>query len=363
MTTAKALAITLRRTEQNSEDRQASRAAKQGNRPRSKQPDTRDLLTCLKLLLAGATSALVSRTVVAPLERVKMELVLNTSHHGALGTALNVYRHEGIRGFWKGNALNVLRTAPFKALNFLCFDLYRNIFSQLAGEETNSQRFAAGAAAGITATLLCFPLDVLRTRLLAPQGSRYGGPLRTLSGIFKHEGRAALYAGVLPAVIAMAPAGAVFYGVYDVLKQRYLAEHMPEGATGDAGGVASGDLPAAYTLMYGAAAGAASEVVVYPLEVIRRRMQLISMQRGAAAATGSLMRAQAVVMAASATAESPAALAVQRLVYATTSIMKVQGVAGLYSGLLPNMLQVLPSAALSYFTYETMKHVLKVNGQ
>jgi hypothetical protein len=49
--------------------------------------------------------------------------------------------------------------------------------------------------AGITATLVCFPLDVLRTRLMAPWGHKYGGPLRTLQGMAKCEGLGALYAG------------------------------------------------------------------------------------------------------------------------------------------------------------------------
>jgi hypothetical protein len=51
--------------------------------------------------------------------------------------------------------------------------------------------------AGITATLVCFPLDVLRTRLMAPWGHKYGGPLRTLQGMAKFEGLGALYAGGL----------------------------------------------------------------------------------------------------------------------------------------------------------------------
>lgn len=50
--------------------------------------------------------------------------------------------------------------------------------------------------AGITATLVCFPLDVLRTRLMAPWGHKYGGPLRTLQGMARFEGLGALYAGV-----------------------------------------------------------------------------------------------------------------------------------------------------------------------
>lgn len=71
-------------------------------------------LSQAKLLVAGAMAAVVSRTAMAPLERVKMDLLLKTSSRSALQTALWVYKREGIAGFWKGNGLNLLRTAPFK---------------------------------------------------------------------------------------------------------------------------------------------------------------------------------------------------------------------------------------------------------
>ena len=54
---------------------------------------------------------------------------------------------------------------------------------------------ASALCPGITATMVCFPLDVLRTRLMAPSGHKYGGPWATLRGIFRHEGVRALYAG------------------------------------------------------------------------------------------------------------------------------------------------------------------------
>lgn len=71
-------------------------------------------LSAGKLLLAGGLSAVVSRTAVAPLERVKMDQLLKSSSRSALDTAKCVYHREGVAGFWKGNALNILRTAPFK---------------------------------------------------------------------------------------------------------------------------------------------------------------------------------------------------------------------------------------------------------
>ena len=72
--------------------------------------------------------------------------------------------------------------------------------------------------AGITATVTCFPLDVMRTRVMGPGGHVYGGVISTFSNLLQKEGVSSMYVGLLPAVISMAPAGAVFYGVYDLLK-------------------------------------------------------------------------------------------------------------------------------------------------
>jgi hypothetical protein len=40
--------------------------------------------------------------------------VLKQGTGGAFGTARAIFGQEGISGFWRGNALNVLRSAPFK---------------------------------------------------------------------------------------------------------------------------------------------------------------------------------------------------------------------------------------------------------
>ncbi|GBG00459.1 hypothetical protein Rsub_13205 [Raphidocelis subcapitata] len=375
-----------------------------------------DCLENGKLLVAGAMSAVVSRTAVAPLERVKMDQLLRSSSHSALETALRVYNREGLPGFWKGNALNVARTAPFKALNFFSFDMYSRALAEHLGHDVGSLRFLAGAAAGITATVVCFPLDTLRTRMMAPGAHhRYGGPVATLRGIVRHEGFGALYAGCVPAVIGMAPAGAVFYGVYDALKTRHLtrraeaeaARRAAEEAEADEGRrrtqarqqrgrgarrqerereserererererpklpqapahAPPNELPAAFTLLYGAIAGACAEVCVYPLEVLRRRMQLQSAPgaaAGGAAGLSALLRAHSPGAGGAAPAAAVAwgahsNAAWGRIAAAAAAIWKEGGAAGFYAGLRPSLLQVLPSAALSYWVYESVKHAL-----
>ena len=48
-------------------------------------------------------------------------------------------------------------------------------------------------------------------------------PLAVLGQVARAEGVPALYVGVLPALIAMAPSGAVYYSLYDALKTRHLS--------------------------------------------------------------------------------------------------------------------------------------------
>lgn len=103
------------------------------------------------------------RTFVAPLERLKLEYIVRGEQKNLFELIRTIADSQGLRGFWKGNFVNILRTAPFKAINFYAYDTYRNHLVKLSGnkESTNFERFLAGAAAGITATLLCLPMDTV----------------------------------------------------------------------------------------------------------------------------------------------------------------------------------------------------------
>lgn len=111
-----------------------------------------------------------ARTFLAPLERLKLEYTVRGEQRNLLVVAKSIATTQGLTGFWKGNLLNVLRTAPFKAVNFCAYDTYRKQLLRIAGnqEATNFERFVAGAAAGITATVLCLPLDTVGSYSFKP---------------------------------------------------------------------------------------------------------------------------------------------------------------------------------------------------
>lgn len=162
----------------------------------------------------------LSRTCIAPLERMKLEYIVRGEQRNLLGLIQMIATTEGVRGFWKGNLVNILRTAPFKSINFYAYDTYRGQILKLSGNEvtTNFERFIVG----VTASLLCLPLDTVRTVMVAPGGEALGGVVGAFRHMVQTEGFFSLYKGLVPSLVSMAPAGAVFYGVYDFLKSAYL---------------------------------------------------------------------------------------------------------------------------------------------
>ncbi|KQK23187.1 probable mitochondrial adenine nucleotide transporter BTL3 [Brachypodium distachyon] len=292
-----------------------------------------------KHLWAGAVAAMVSRTVVAPLERLKLEYIVRGEQRNLFELIQVIASTQGLKGFWKGNFVNILRTAPFKAVNFYAYDSYRKQLLKWSGNEetTNFERFIAGASAGVTATIMCIPMDTIRTKMVAPGGEALGGVIGVARHMIQTEGIFSLYKGLVPSLISMAPSGAVFYGVYDILKMAYL--HSPEGKKRismmkqqgqGANALDQLELGTVRTLLYGAIAGCCAEAATYPFEVVRRQLQL---------------QVKATKMNALATC---------------LKIVDQGGVPALYVGLIPSLLQVLPSASISYFVYELMKIVLKV---
>lgn len=290
-------------------------------------------------LLSGAISAMVSRTFVAPLERLKLEYIVLGEQKNLFELIKTIACNQGLKGFWKGNFVNILRTAPFKAINFYAYDTYRKELLKMSGNEetTNFERFIAGAASGITATILCIPMDTIRTKMVAPGGEALGGVIGAFSHMIRTEGFFSLYKGLVPSIISVAPSGAVFYGVYDILKSAYL--HSPEGRKRvqqmseqghNVNALDQMELGPMRTLLYGAIAGTCAEAATYPFEVVRRQLQL---------------QVQSKKLSAIATC---------------ARIVEQGGVPALYAGLIPSLLQVLPSAAISYFVYELMKIVLEV---
>jgi len=190
---------------------------------------------------------------------------------GAYRTGFKIIRETGLRGLWRGHVATLLRVAPYSATSFATFDFYQGSMKRLgpswmAGDIQS--RFLAGAAAGASATSLTYPLDLLRARMAAHWGkeARYNeGYLSALRSIVREEGVFVLWSGLRPTIFGIVPYAGCSFGFFETFKAQI--KHY--------GGVNEDrELRTSSRLGAGALAGLLAQSLTYPLDIIRRRMQV-----------------------------------------------------------------------------------------
>ncbi|XP_074317701.1 mitochondrial adenine nucleotide transporter ADNT1-like [Silene latifolia] len=311
------------------------------------------LLSISKSLAAGGIAGAVSRTAVAPLERLKILLQVQNPHsikyNGTIQGLKYIWQTEGLRGLFKGNGTNCARIVPNSAVKFFSYEQASKgilwLYQQQTGNENAELnpllRLGAGACAGIIAMSATYPMDMVRGRLTvqtdkSPQ--QYRGIYHALTTVFREEGARALYKGWLPSVIGVIPYVGLNFAVYESLKD-YLVKENPLGLVQD------NELSVTTRLACGAAAGTVGQTVAYPLDVIRRRMQMVGWKDASTVITGDGRKVP---------------LEYTGMVDAFRKTVRHEGVGALYKGLVPNSVKVVPSIALAFVSYEVVKDLLGV---
>jgi len=158
----------------------------------------------------GGVSAAVSKTAVAPIERVKLLLQVQASstqikpedrYTGIANCFVRVTKEQGFLSLWRGNLANVIRYFPTQALNFAFKDTFKEIFMKGIKKEEFWKfalgNIAAGSAAGASSLCFVYPLDFARTRLAADVGKgnnrQFTGLINCISTIMKTDGLIGLY--------------------------------------------------------------------------------------------------------------------------------------------------------------------------
>lgn len=290
----------------------------------------------------------------------------------------DIHSHEGVLGLYRGHSATLLRIFPYAGIKFLAYEQIRSFFIPSKDFETPFRRLLSGGLAGVTSVFFTYPLEVIRVRLAfetkrdgrsslssickqiynetpiersatarlptsplpnapTPVAAAAEATAATVQAVAPKTGLINFYRGFTPTILGMVPYAGISFlthdTVSDMLRKPSLASYTTLPRTSSQPEGKPAPLRSWAELCAGGLAGLVSQTASYPLEVIRRRMQV-----GGAVGDGHRLR----------------------LGETARMIIREKGPSGFFVGLTIGYVKVIPLAAVSFYTYERMKLVLGI---
>ncbi|KAG9770777.1 hypothetical protein KCU88_g6557, partial [Aureobasidium melanogenum] len=256
----------------------------------------------------------------------------------------SIYQHEGFRALFRGLGANLVGVVPARSINFYVYGngkrILNDYFNPEGRENVWSIHLAAAATAGIVTGTATNPIWLVKTRLQLDKNNASHDPTRgrqyknswdCIKQTVRHEGIRGLYRGLT----------ASYLGVTESTLQWVMYERMKLALTRrEAKRLATPgyqqtwiDNTEEWAGKFTAAAGAklVAAVITYPHEVVRTRLR------------------QAPTMI---TEDGKVTVKYTGLIQCFNTVAKEEGLAGLYGGMTPHLLRVVPSAAIMFGMYE-----------
>eukprot|EP00968_Pinguiococcus_pyrenoidosus_P003073 scaffold180_cov311-Pinguiococcus_pyrenoidosus.AAC.55 len=304
--------------------------------------------------VAGALGSMFSRCVLAPLERIRLQMISDAvERRSIVCCATRIYSLEGLGGFWRGNMLNMVRIAPQVcvvlgrgwvalaglgwaskkpphvpqscvlrcnqgAIGFYVKDLLDKHFSKQAqGARKAWQMGFAAIVSGVATMALTYPIELVRTRVTTSP-KEYAGALDAIAKTASAGGLGGFFVGMNAGLVY----GMFYYGtkfwVYDSLKTEIKAHY---------------DWRILYGIPCGSVACVAACLVAFPTQTVWRRIQVQGVENREVHYTESIIAT-------------------------LNTILREEGLLGLYRGVLANCIKLAPAGALTFAGVELVKHLL-----
>lgn len=254
--------------------------------------------------------------------------------------ARTLWKQGGIRAFYVGNALNVLKVFPESAIKFGSFEATKRFLARLEGVEDTSKlskpaTYLAGGVGGVASQMCVYPVDTLKFRLQCSNldSSIKGNALliKIARDMFNEGGIKIFYRGLLVGTSGIFPYAALDLGTFTTIKNWLVKRESKKT------GMREEDVKLSnyVVLSLGAASGTFGATVVYPINLLRTRLQAQGTYAHPYRYTGF---------------NDVLKQTIQR-----------EGYPGLFKGLVPNLAKVAPAVSISYFIYENLKGLFGLN--
>jgi hypothetical protein len=140
---------------------------------------------------------------------------------GATDALKTIYWEEGLRGFYKGVAATIWTYAPSSAVWWLAYEMSIPVLHRARGNAPGANDHwvhgAGGFVAGASAAASTHPLDVVKTRLQTNVfvAGADASVLRNVRALYRAEGAAALWRGLVPHMLYGGIGSAATFIIYE----------------------------------------------------------------------------------------------------------------------------------------------------
>lgn len=324
--------------------------------------------------------------MVGPLDRVKILFQASNPQYakytgswfGFFRAMRDIQANEGSRGLFRGHSATLLRIFPYAGIKFLAYEQIRAVLIPTKDKETPLRRLLSGSMAGTISVLFTYPLEVIRVRLAFETKTHSRTSLRQICKTIYHEqpptirpapqtldtssvtraaatsisatttalnkatpasGMVNFFRGFTPTLWGMLPYAGCSFLTHDTagdfMRHPRIAKYTTLPDTPGTRRDPNKPVPLKYwaELTTGGFAGFVSQTVSYPLEVIRRRMQV-----GGVVGDGHRLGMMEVA----------------------SQIQRNAGWRGFFVGLSIGYIKIIPLSAVSFFVYERAKLMLGI---
>ena len=314
------------------------------NAKNTRQVDKNTLDYVLKSGFAGGVAGVCAKSLIAPLDRIKILFQTGNPHflkyRGSMNGLLKAFHHislvDGVRGFYQGHSATLLRIFPYAGIKFITYEQLRNFFIPSQQYETHIRRLVSGSLAGLSSVFVTYPLDLVRVKMAYITHRKDAQIVPLIKNIYygsdfvdSKKGIQNFYRGFMPTMYGMIPYAGVAFFAHDAMHDIFKSPLFRDVAVYKQKENGHVLLNTWAELVSGGLAGMLSQTAAYPFEIIRRRLQVTKIAK-------------------------MNCLSMAKLIY------KEQGFKSFYVGLSIGYIKVMPMVACSFYVYEQMKWLLHI---
>ncbi|XP_056602643.1 solute carrier family 25 member 15b [Triplophysa dalaica] len=284
-------------------------------------------------LSAGAIGGTACVFSGQPLDTAKVKMqTFPTLYRGFVHCFVSTYKQVGLRGLYQGTTPALMANIAENSVLFMSYGFCQEVVRFISGQEkgavlSDMQKAYAGSVASVFSSLVLCPTELVKCRLQAMHEMATSGKITTsqntvwsvVKSIMHNDGPAGFFLGLTTTIAREIPGYFCFFGAYELCRSLF-ADYMHCGKD---------DIGVAPIVFSGGFGGACLWLVVYPMDCVKSRIQVMSMTGRQAGFFKTFMH-----------------------------IFRTEGVRALYSGLTPTMIRTFPANGALFLGYEASRKLM-----